>query len=63
MENRENPIKIDLSIPYFSKDKRIVIILYRYNNTSALMVGGATLLKHTKTKYGWKKETIISNLH
>ena len=62
-ENKDNPMIIALSIPYFSKDKKTVVIYKRYNNTSAFMSGGATLLKYTKTESGWKKDTVISSLN
>ena len=62
-ENKENPMKIDLSIPYFSKDKKTVVIYKRYNNTATFMAGGSTLLKYIKTENGWVKEIIRSALN
>jgi len=62
-ENDTNPMKIHLSIPYFSADKKTVVIFKRYDNTSAFMAGGWTIMKYLKTENGWKSKSIRSGMN
>lgn len=62
-KNIDNPMKIDLSIPYFTKDKQTVLLYKRYNNKSAFMAGGSNIFRYVKTENGWERSTLFSALN
>jgi hypothetical protein len=59
----QSPRKQWFSLPYFSKDRDIVVFFARYSNTDAFMAGGSSLLSYTKTKNGWKKKNLRMTLN
>ncbi|WP_299215260.1 hypothetical protein [uncultured Aquimarina sp.] len=57
----KNSMQVHLSLPYFSKNRKSVIILKSYNNSDAFMAGGSQILFYKKTNNSWKRK-ILKNL-
>lgn len=58
-----NPRKRWFSLPYFSKDKKTVVIFTRYDQTDSFMAGGSSLYSYKKTDNGWEKRILIMTLN
>ena len=62
-KRNDNPMTFEFSLPYFTKNRDLVIIWVSRNNTSAFMAGSSELLYYEKINNSWRKQTLKSILN